>query len=316
MICDLCVVFTSKSFPKYLPREEQMRLIARAQKGDVEARNRMVETNMGLVFSVAEGWTRDGVVDLKDLLNEGALGLMEAIGRFDASRGLSFSTYAIWYVRKCIRNRFTSDKSQFGGSVRTLYNKGNKFIRAVAAARQAGAATEADAISVVAREMRCTEKTIRIHIDRMRITFGQHPSLDAVMGVGDTECGSFGDIIADEAAVSVDEFVIDVDLSKKVRKVIASAALSDRERAMVKHRLLQSDTKETLADYGRRFGICRERARQIEVVLLPKLRKLLVAFRDVSSVVGVPPKPAEIVAKQGKRVARRKKVVSVASRRG
>ena len=259
---------------KYGSIAEQTELVVRAQAGDLKARNQLIESNMGFVYQLAREYIGGGIA-FDDLVNDGVLGLMEAVGRFDVTRGYAFLTYAGWYVRKNIRERRIEMLSPLGGCTRGAYNRGAAAARAMEAARAAGAKDEHEATGMAAQALGSRRKTIAVDLLRFRESFSRHRSMDEQYGDYES-AGTVGDHMADTDSRSAYDHLADKDLVDKVRARIAEMSLSASHRLVVEHRFMRGETLEQVAE---KLGVTRERIRQIEAKLMPKLRKWLAGLR-------------------------------------
>ena len=240
--------------------EERAELLERRRRG-LEARQRMVRANLRLVISVAKKFTGSGM-PLGDLVQEGSLGLMHAVEKFDHRRGFKFSTYATWWVRQAV-GRAVHEQ---GRTIRLPVHL-QEQMRKAANAERALAQTlgrEVGVEEVAAAMGEPAEKLTRMR-DRAVVVV----SLDAPVGaLGDT---ALGEQIADPGA-GVEEEYRDRERRQALEAVLDR--LPVREAAVLRHRLgLVDGRRWTLAEVGRVLGVTRERARQVEALGMRRLRE-------------------------------------------
>ncbi len=242
----------------------RMREIDRSERALHEARNRFIEHNLKLVITIAKDYQHLGL-SLPDLIQEGNLGLVRAVEKFDHRRGFKFSTYACWWIRQaCIRA--LQNHSRTIRIPSHIYDRVLKLRRALA--RLSTELGRAPATTELSHELGIGERETDVLLDLFRKPI----SLDAAMlGAGDKP---FGEAIPDPVAVHPWEAIDRALLQRQLHDLLGN--LAPRERQVLSWRFgLTNDRDHTLQEIGDRLGLSRERIRQIEAVALRKLRKLV-----------------------------------------
>lgn len=242
--------------------KEILEQIKRGKKISDEAKARMAKSNLRLVVSIAKRYTNRGLPFL-DLIQEGNIGLMKAVDKFEYKRGYKFSTYATWWIRQAISRAIADQARTIRIPIHMIetINQINKIIREHLQKN----GKEPD-VSVIAKE-------VGLSIDKVKqvIKITKEPiSLEAP--IGNEDDGKFGDFVEDRNSLSPMDHILKDDLKEQIDEVLDQ--LNDREKAVIRMRfgLMDDESDRTLEEIGKELNVTRERVRQIESSAIKKLK--------------------------------------------
>jgi len=249
---------------KLLTPSEEIELAARIKKGDKKAREHMIKANLRLVVKIARDYVGIGL-PLLDLISEGNIGLMKAVERFDPNKGGKLSTYGSWWIKQSIKRALANQSKTIRLPVH-LVDKISKMRRISMRLQEELGREPTD--EELADELGLTASRVQ----QMRLAAIRPASLDAP--IGDDDSNNFSDVVQDENATSPYENLEDKTVVGMLQDMVTH--LNEREATILRYRFgLDGGTEKTLEEVGVKFGVTRERVRQIQNLALKKLRKMI-----------------------------------------
>jgi len=247
-----------------LTPQQEVELAAKIKRGNKQARATMIQANLRLVVKIARDYSNLGL-PLMDLISEGNIGLMKAVERFDPAKGGKLSTYAAWWIKQSIKRALANQSKTIRLPVH-LVDKISKIRRvslsmSEALGREPSDEELADEVGISAAKLA-----------QLRTVSIRPASLDAPMS--DEDGTQFGEIVGDDSAVDPAENLSDKNMQEEVADLLR--VLDERERKIIMSRFgLDGGSTRTLEEVGERFGVTRERIRQLQNIALAKLRRAL-----------------------------------------
>ena len=255
---------------KLLTPQEEIELAARIKKGDKRAREQMIKANLRLVVKIAHDYEGLGL-PLLDLINEGNIGLMKAVERFDPAKGGKLSTYGAWWIKQSIKRALANQSKTIRLPVH-LVDKISKMRRTAMKLQEVLGREPTD--EELAEELGMTASRVA----QLRTAAIRPASLDAP--IGDEDSNNFSEVVQDENASTPYEQLEEKTVSAMLQEMVKT--LDTREATILRYRFgLDGGSEKTLEEVGQKFGVTRERVRQIQNIALAKLRKMIEKFEAV-----------------------------------
>jgi len=249
---------------KLLTPQEEIELAARIKKGDKKAREQMIKANLRLLVKIARDYEGIGL-PLLDLISEGNIGLMKAVERFDPAKGGKLSTYGSWWIKQSIKRALANQSKTIRLPVH-LVDKISKMRRtAMRLQEELGREPTDDELG---EELGITASRVA----QMRMAAIRPASLDAP--IGDEDSNNFAEVVQDESADTPYEQLEEKTVTRMLQEMVKT--LDPREATILRARFgLDGGPQKTLEEVGQKFGVTRERVRQIQNIALKKLRKMI-----------------------------------------
>ena len=259
----LAIYFKEIDSIPLMTREEEYELAVKAKQGDILARDRIVKANLRFVVSVAKKY-QCSAFELNDLINEGNIGLMIAIDKFDPEKGYHFISYAVWWIRQTILKAIYEK----GKMIRLPSNKTNDIIKIEKARKSLKAKlTEEEELEQVALMLNMTP----VHVQEMMMISKDVFSLDSKVGGDENDSNSLGEMLEDTTSVSPEENAIENDMKEQIDNVLST--LTEKEAQILRYRFgLNGKKAMSLKEVGEVFNLTKERIRQIEKKAIKRLQ--------------------------------------------
>jgi RNA polymerase primary sigma factor len=249
---------------KLLTPQEEIVLAARIKKGDKKAREHMIKANLRLVVKIARDYEGIGL-PLLDLISEGNIGLMKAVERFDPKKGGKLSTYGSWWIKQSIKRALANQSKTIRLPVH-LVDKISKMRRIAMRLQEEFGREPTD--EEIGEQLGITGS----RVSQMRMAAVRPASLDAP--IGDDDSNNFGEVVEDENADTPYEQLEEKTVTGMLQEMVKT--LDPREATILRHRFgLDGGNEKTLEEVGKKFGVTRERIRQIQNIALRKMRKMI-----------------------------------------
>ena len=249
---------------KLLTPQEEIVLAARIKKGDKKAREQMIKANLRLVVKIARDYEGIGL-PLLDLISEGNIGLMKAVERFDPAKGGKLSTYGSWWIKQSIKRALANQSKTIRLPVH-LVDKISKMRRTAMRLQEELGREPSD--EELGEELGITAS----RVSQMRMAAIRPASLDAP--IGDEDSNNFAEVVQDDNADTPYQHLEGKTVTKMLREMVKT--LDNREATILRARFgLDGGPQKTLEEVGAKFGVTRERVRQIQNIALKKLRKMI-----------------------------------------
>ena len=249
---------------KLLTPQEEIELAAKIKKGDKKAREQMIKANLRLVVKIARDYEGIGL-PLLDLISEGNIGLMKAVERFDPAKGGKLSTYGSWWIKQSIKRALANQSKTIRLPVH-LVDKISKMRRTAMRLQEELGREPTD--EELGEELGITASRVA----QMRMAAIRPASLDAP--IGDEDSNNFAEVVQDESADTPYEQLEEKTVTRMLQEMVKT--LDPREATILRARFgLDGGPQKTLEEVGQKFGVTRERVRQIQNIALKKLRKMI-----------------------------------------
>lgn len=249
---------------KLLTPQEEIELAARIKKGDKRAREQMIKANLRLVVKIARDYEGIGL-PLLDLISEGNIGLMKAVERFDPAKGGKLSTYGSWWIKQSIKRALANQSKTIRLPVH-LVDKISKMRRTAMRLQEELGREPTD------EELGEDLGISASRVAQMRMAAIRPASLDAP--IGDEDSNNFAEVVQDESADTPYEQLEEKTVTRMLQEMVKT--LDPREATILRARFgLDGGAQQTLEEVGQKFGVTRERVRQIQNIALKKLRKMI-----------------------------------------
>jgi len=249
---------------KLLTPQEEIELAARIKKGDKKAREQMIKANLRLVVKIARDYEGIGL-PLLDLISEGNIGLMKAVERFDPAKGGKLSTYGSWWIKQSIKRALANQSKTIRLPVH-LVDKISKMRRTAMRLQEELGREPSD--EELGEELGIAASRVA----QMRMAAIRPASLDAP--IGDEDSNNFAEVVQDESADTPYEQLEEKTVTRMLQEMVKT--LDPREATILRARFgLDGGPQKTLEEVGQKFGVTRERVRQIQNIALKKLRKMI-----------------------------------------
>src|SRR6187397_2289055 len=247
-----------------LTPDQEIELAAKIKKGDREARALMIRSNLRLVVKIAHDYANLGL-PLLDLISEGNIGLMKAVERFDPAKGGKLSTYAAWWIKQSIKRALANQSKTIRLPVH-LVDKISKMRRTAMRLQEELGREPTD------EELGDELGISASRVAQMRMAAIRPASLDAP--IGDEDSNNFAEVVQDEAADTPYEQLEEKTVTRMLQEMVKT--LDPREATILRARFgLDGGPQKTLEEVGQKFGVTRERVRQIQNIALKKLRRMI-----------------------------------------